>query len=126
MDSIESEMKQYDVGGVWFPEVVTYQRSVGGKIEREQVLTVDSAEFNVEADKKLFTLAGMNIPPATLVMGALDENGISQEWDGEKLVAVSTGATYEELSGKTAWFRVSLVMAALAFICLIAYAAMRR
>jgi hypothetical protein len=88
VDSIQCENTLYGQSAevVWYPQVVRYQRSLGGKLLWTSVLTITQAQFNQPVPEKVFTPAGMNIPKGTMVMEFPQTGGVYKIWDGAKII----------------------------------------
>lgn len=68
-------------GGVWFPSMTLYERSVDGQIQYRERTYVD-ADFSVPVDASLFTLASLELPSGRLVRS----HGNRMVWNGTELV----------------------------------------
>ncbi len=66
----DCELKQYDVDGVWFPEVVTFQEFHDGVLQGGETTTVRAATFNIDINDDRFTMSTMNIPRGTPINDA--------------------------------------------------------
>lgn len=86
LDRIECENREYGSPGVWYPHRVCYERFVDGEFYYEVVLTVQKARFNQPVDEKVFTLAGMDIPEGTRVIGLSRPGQGPEMWDGSNIV----------------------------------------
>ncbi|GIW92667.1 MAG: hypothetical protein KatS3mg110_0708 [Pirellulaceae bacterium] len=86
MDRLQVRVKAFegDRGTVWFPEWARTERYLSGKLSHAYEVDIWDAQFNKPVDPKLFTLAGMDIPPETSVHDNI--TGRAYKWDGKKLV----------------------------------------
>ncbi|GIW92669.1 MAG: hypothetical protein KatS3mg110_0710 [Pirellulaceae bacterium] len=86
MDRLQVRVKAFegDRGTVWFPEWARGERHLSGKFNHAYEVEIWDAQFNKPVDPKLFTLAGMDIPPETSVHDNI--TGRAYKWDGKKLV----------------------------------------
>ncbi|QDT51014.1 hypothetical protein Pan258_50970 [Symmachiella dynata] len=85
---IDCELKQYETGGIWFPEVIKYQELHDGKLFSGETVTIRSATFNMDVDDDRFTVATMNLPPGTAIADTADNPNGTQMWNGTELVRV--------------------------------------
>ncbi|HKI35552.1 MAG TPA: hypothetical protein VKA46_27090 [Gemmataceae bacterium] len=84
---LEVELAQDKKSGLWFPQRCVHEQSLEGKPGvATVVVNVTEASLNEPVDDEVFSLAGMNIRPGTLIEGELP-NGKSEvwEWTGEKV-----------------------------------------
>jgi hypothetical protein len=84
-DRIVSELEQYGPDGIWLPSTTTYTRQIGDRTVETAVYGVNRAEFNTPVDPKTFTLAGMDIPPGTMVRETPPTTRGTRYWDGNEL-----------------------------------------
>lgn len=82
-DWIESEGQPVGNSGLWFPKVITYEQFVNDKPRRKEIVRVTHASFNEPLDESVFTLAGMDIPEGTPILGEM-RDGVREEtvWVG--------------------------------------------
>lgn len=77
--------------GFIFPKTLEYSRSYKGtKIADESIIVLD-ASFNTHIAPAIFTLAGLDLPPGTLVVEH-PSRPISARWNGTELVRSKTPA----------------------------------
>ncbi len=104
--SIQCKLRQDAASGLWFPESVVYQERLKNKVIMEEVLTVEEAEFNVDIDADVFTMAAMDMPSGTYACEIPPNPFGGRIWNGRKLVpadALTIGAI-----GWTGWLAISL------------------
>ena len=77
--------KYFKSGDAWFPETISYSRTVDGEIAMDERTVIRNARFNEGVESASFTLRGLGLAKGTTV---LDENlpNASLEWDGEQLI----------------------------------------
>jgi len=86
IDRIDNILTQYGPDRIWFPESIRYFRSVNGVKGSESEFRILEAQFNINIDPELFTLAGMDIPKGTMViLDPPDKEGRTFFWDGTQL-----------------------------------------
>ena len=100
LDRIECENREYGSPGVWYPRRVCYERFVDGKFYYEVVLTVQKARFNQPVDEAVFTLAGMDIPEGTRVIGLSGLGQGPEMWDGSSIVPLRMHDPPGDLDGE--------------------------
>ena len=121
-DSIQCKLKQYEAGGVWFPETVVYQRRVDGELRMEEVTTVKEAEFNIDLNPNVFTLAGMDVPAGTSVLETPSHSDGTRMWDGSKLVPKGGGPLEPpEPPSSARWLAISVSLAVAAAVLFVVY-----
>jgi hypothetical protein len=136
MDSIECQYRQYEPSMIWYPESCTYRRTKDGEPVEEETVKVLSVSLNEPLDPIAFKLAGMDIPPGTVVTGYPGTEVGTYAWDGKEVVRVDaepelTPFSDEELA-EGAWRRRilllanSVVLALIAGFCLWMYLRKRR
>ncbi len=87
IETVETEVAPAGPGGIWFPRVCTYTRTLGGELEKRQVAKVEVVSINQPIDPRAFSLAGMDLPARTpVVTGQANPKKAILSWDGEKLV----------------------------------------
>jgi hypothetical protein len=77
--TLETEYKEVPRTRVWFPAAFTYTDTAGGKETERHRGTVTVASLNERLDPKTFTLAGMGLPPGTVITNVPADGGI-HEW----------------------------------------------
>jgi hypothetical protein len=85
VERVVNEMTQYGSEQIWFPQTVTFSHSIGDREAEGATYTVRRAEFNIDIDPSTFTLAGMNIPPGTMVEEIPQTDAGIRYWDGTEL-----------------------------------------
>lgn len=76
-----SDSKLSQVGGIWLPTTCVYTEHVDGKLTQKLTQKLDYVRLNKAPDPKVFTLAGLDLIPGTLV-GTDDD---TKNWDGKQL-----------------------------------------
>jgi hypothetical protein len=92
VDSVDLEIKKHEKSGVWFPVSQHYQRvEDGNRVSREEHLKVTVVSLNEPLDPAVFTPAGMNVRPGSLVMYIPERDTGECVWDGSKIVCTRPG-----------------------------------
>ncbi|MBX3444946.1 MAG: hypothetical protein KF774_21275 [Planctomyces sp.] len=84
LDSVTSELALVD--GTWFPERVTFARSVDGRALPPQVTELTNIRLNQPIDEGLFTLGSVGIDPGERVNVTPAASQTPPVWDGANLV----------------------------------------
>lgn len=84
-ERLETEWAQW--GEVWFPKRLELVR-VGrdGEVYSRTVTLIEAAEFNLDIDREIFTLAGLEMPVGQVVETRFADGTRSGVWDGEQVV----------------------------------------
>lgn len=91
MQSVVSDMKQYQEGGIWYPSRSKQELSVNGEWQERQVITVTEAEFGIPVDQRIFTLAGFDLTPGQVVQDSSTGSPVGMIWNGNKVKRMTTG-----------------------------------
>lgn len=78
---VHSKLEQY--GGIWFPAECEYSCWFADKLIDREHWVVKDPVFNASIDPSVFTLAGVDVPLGTLVIGSSDHK--LKAWDGQLL-----------------------------------------
>jgi hypothetical protein len=85
VQSLEVEVARVGPDGPWFPAKCTYSDIRDGRSRFRLVERIQVKSLNQPIDPRVFQLAGMDIPPRTLVTDPNSPTPKLLEWDGEKL-----------------------------------------
>ncbi len=84
-DRLEVVWKEWD--GVWFPERLERMRLNSAREEESRmVVSFESAEFNIDIDSQVFTLAGLEMPIGHPIDDWMERPPRYRQWDGERVV----------------------------------------
>jgi len=70
-------------GDYWYPGKVVYRCSARAGVSEEEIMEVESAEFNARIDPKTFEIEGLGLPVDRRV---LDPGRFMKLWDGKRLI----------------------------------------
>lgn len=105
----------YPDASVWYPKEVTYRRVVNGQLVREELITVDSATFNMPISAEEFTTEGLNLPDGTEFLVNSQEMQIRDGRLNSATGISSVSAEERPISMlRYAFMAISLVVAAVA------------
>jgi hypothetical protein len=76
------DLSQYEQGGVWYPKKVVYQETKDGKLEEEEIASVEEAVFSREIPDETYSIAALNLSSDR----EFTVDGRSMVWNGAKLV----------------------------------------
>ena len=82
--TLETTYKEVRRAGAWFPAEFTYTETAGGKETERHQGRVTEVFLNDRVDPGLFTIAGLGLPPGT-VINHVPPGGDLMEWTGTKL-----------------------------------------
>jgi len=80
--SIRTKLKSYPQPGIWYPSEVTFRIISGGKLQTEEVATVEEAAFNQELPDSVFSIEGLGLAIGRVI----NSDGHFLIWDGRSLV----------------------------------------
>jgi hypothetical protein len=80
--SIRTKLKLYPQPGIWYPSEVTFRILNGGKLQTEEVATVEDAAFNQELPDSVFSIEGLGLAIGRVI----NSDGHFFIWDGRSLV----------------------------------------
>jgi hypothetical protein len=71
---------------LWFPRALKVDRRHGSREMLCEQMVLTEVVLNEEFDTRVFSLAGMDIPPGTSVLGEPEKEGKARIWDGQNVV----------------------------------------
>lgn len=87
---LDSQLKQYQAGDVWFPVKVTKTLDLDGRVLDRQVIAVEEAHFGGQIDDATFTPAGLELKPGRKVVDSTSGMRWLKVWDGKGLADPSS------------------------------------
>jgi hypothetical protein len=98
VDAVETDLAVFGPTRAWFPRSCVYVRTQDGRHVEKEIVDVEVVALNEPLAADAFKLAGMNIPPDTLIAGLHDPRGLLF-WDGKEIVPESALPGDEYASG---------------------------
>ncbi|NQT11803.1 MAG: hypothetical protein HQ582_03580 [Planctomycetes bacterium] len=125
VDAVESEIREYESSGLFFPVKCVTQRHIDGQISSEQVVDVVEMQLNKPIANETFSLAGMDIPAGVSVARfPLRDDGLL--WDGKDVVGTK-GETHGDLTAAWTGYRLlALLLGLIGVVLLSALMILRR
>ena len=80
--SMRIKLKKYGPDEVWFPNETLFRIACNGKVNTEEIVTVEDAVFGEDISDETFSLAGLGLPKGRAVLS----KGKFLTWDGDRLV----------------------------------------
>lgn len=84
--SINTQMKQYPVSDVWYPQKLIKIVKEDNRIIDRQVVTVEEARFGGATDEATYTPAGLELKPGRKVVDSTSGQPWLKVWNGKELV----------------------------------------
>ncbi|MCC7474252.1 MAG: hypothetical protein IT425_02555 [Pirellulales bacterium] len=122
VDRIDSTFTEgNDVSSVVFPRQLLYQRLVDGDVVQREEINIVKSSFNEAIPPEVFTIATMHLEPGTYVHTIPSSQGVTQTWDGKRLLPLASvcPADIKEKSGgglRLYFIVANLVMCLMLFI----------
>jgi len=90
---VHSKLAQHE--SIWFPSECEYTCHSDDELVAHELWTVTNAVFNAPIDPTLFTLAGLELPQGTYVVGtSIEPNKLALKvWDGQQLTEPPPSST---------------------------------
>lgn len=101
---VDTQLKRYPIGGVWFPFKVTKTLELDGLVLNRQVTAVEEARFGEPIDDAAFTSAGLELKPGRQVVDSTSGQPWLKVWDGKDLADPSVVRTATPSRDNRRWF----------------------
>ncbi|MEX2121709.1 MAG: hypothetical protein WD847_19140 [Pirellulales bacterium] len=103
----ETEVREWQDSGIWFPFASVYEKTVDGKVQTRQEETIEVFSINEALKPELFKASSLNVPIGTAVYIQPNPTRANRIWDGEKAVEVGLrSATPPEGAPRPRWLLV--------------------
>ena len=113
-----TELSYFPAAKRWFPTSCVFESRREGEVVAEEKLTIRVEGLNQPVDKRLFSLALMEIPKGTGIqaMGALARRGITQ-WNGKEIISMDpTPKNGGVIPSRTIYLGLAVVLSILAAV----------